>query len=123
MAIRVQSPLLSAGQLSLRARAPVFLAEHVAKFIYVNVDVVAGLIFGERRAIAIENLPPNCGNSNRAKRLRFLVLGVTLERKNLHPPKPAQQDEHARENEPGDDLQLKIVPFELVENKHGATWR
>src|SRR2546421_6100844 len=69
MAIRFQSALLSGRQLSLRARAPVFFAEELAKFIYVNVDVVAGLIFGERDAIAVENFSANGGDSGRAEGL------------------------------------------------------
>src|SRR5256885_7228328 len=52
-----------------------------------NVNVVTRLIFRQSHPVAIENFSANGGNSDGAEGLRFLVLGIALKGKDLHPPK------------------------------------
>src|SRR4051812_4943011 len=62
----------------------------VAQFIQVNVEIVTGLIFGQRNAVAIEDLAANGGNAHGAVGLGDLILTVFAMGKHLHRPQPSE---------------------------------
>ena len=92
--------------------------ENGAEFFEIQAEVVARLVFGERRAVAVEDSASRRGHADGAVGLRLQFRLVVAAAHDLHPPEAEEQHGHAAKDARRQQAQAGVVLFELVENQH-----
>ena len=90
--------------------------EHGAEFFEIQTQVVARLVFGKWRAVAVEDSAARRGHADGAVGLRLQLRLVVAAAHNLHPPQAEEQDGQPAKDAQSQQPQARVVLFELVEN-------